>query len=108
MATVQTIEREGRAETAGQEQSLTELTIGGKTCGNCARHVTEALQSVPGVRSVAVNLEGKSASVRWEYGAQQNDETLIHAVEKAGYEAKVDEACRHEQHDHKLVGWQLN
>ena len=28
---------------------VTELHVEGMTCNNCARHVTEALQSVPGV-----------------------------------------------------------
>jgi P-type Cu+ transporter len=108
MATVPTIEREDKAEPTIPEQSMTELSIGGMTCGNCARHVTEALQAVPGVRSAAVNLEGKSASVKWVRVADQNDEELVHAVEKAGFEAKVDQACDHEHHDHKLAGWQLN
>jgi Cu+-exporting ATPase len=105
MATVPTIEREDRAELATPEQSITELSVDGMTCGNCARHVTEALQTVPGVRNAVVNLEGKSASVKWARGAHQNDEALVHAVEKAGFEAKVDQACHH---DHKLAGWQLN
>jgi Cu+-exporting ATPase len=110
MAKAQTIEREERAETAGQEHSVTELTIGGMTCGNCARHVTEALQGVPGVRSAAVNLEGKSASVKWAREADQNDEALVHAVEKAGFEAKVREACacHHDHGERKVAGWQLN
>jgi Cu+-exporting ATPase len=108
MATAQTIEREGRAESATPQQSITELTVDGMTCGNCARHVTEALQAVPGVRSAAVNLEGKSASVKWVLGADQNDQALVQAVEKAGFEAKVNEASHHEHHDHKLAGWQLN
>src|SRR5437899_5612828 len=99
MTTGQTIDREERAETAGRDQSVTELTIDGMTCGNCARHVTEALQGVPGVRGAAVNLEGKSASVRWARGADQNEHALVHAVEKAGFEAKVDDVCHHEHHD---------
>ena len=31
------------------------LAVQGMTCGNCARHVTEALQSVPGVAFAAVD-----------------------------------------------------
>ncbi len=42
----------------------TELLVDGMTCQNCARHVTEAIQSAPGVRSGSVSLERKSASVR--------------------------------------------
>src|SRR5882724_3732588 len=108
MATVPTIEREDPAELAVPSQSTTELTIDGMTCGNCARHVTEALQAVPGVRNAAVDLEGKSASVKWAPGADQNDTALVHAVEKAGYEARVDQASHHEHHAHKLTGWQSN
>jgi len=33
-----------------------ELAISGMTCANCARHVTEAIQSVPVVQSASVNL----------------------------------------------------
>jgi P-type Cu+ transporter len=110
MATAQTIEHEEKAEPATPEQSVTELTVKGMTCGNCARHVTEALQAVPGVRSAAVNLEGKSASVKWAQGASQNPEALVRAVEVAGYDAKVVEACscHHDHGEHKLAGWQLN
>jgi Cu+-exporting ATPase len=110
MATAQTIEREDKAESATSGHPVTELTVEGMTCGNCAHHVTEALQAVPGVRNAAVNLEGKSASVKWAPGADHNAEALVHAVEKAGYEAKVDEACHreHHAHDHKLTGWQSN
>ena len=104
----QTIELEVKSEAATPGRSVTELTVGGMTCGNCARHVTEALQAVPGVRNATVSLEGKRASVKWEQGANQNDEALVHAVEKAGYEARVDEASHHEHHDHKLAGWQSN
>src|SRR6184192_1880054 len=59
-----------------QTRAVTELAISGMTCGNCARHVTEALQSVPGVRSAAVSLEGKSASVKWTPGAKHNKTAL--------------------------------
>ena len=37
----------------------TELAITGMTCANCARHVTEAIQSMPGVRTVTVRLEAE-------------------------------------------------
>ena len=42
----------------------TELQVEGMTCANCARHVTEAIQGVPGVHSAAVNLETHRATVR--------------------------------------------
>ena len=43
---------------------VTELHVEGMTCNNCARHVTEAIQNVPGVRSASVALEAGRASVR--------------------------------------------
>jgi len=64
----------------------TELTVSGMTCGNCARHVTEALRSVPGVDSVTVSLEAGRASVRWRETG--NPDAVIAAVEKAGFSAK--------------------
>jgi copper chaperone CopZ len=45
--------------------SVTELSVSGMTCKNCARHVAEAIQEVPAVDSVTVNLEAYQASVRW-------------------------------------------
>ncbi len=86
-----------------------ELAISGMTCANCARHVTEAIQSVPGVQSASVNLEARQAFVRWSSGSERNIPAIIQAVESAGYGAKIiaDEA----PHDHgrcKFSGWQLN
>lgn len=68
----------------------TRLAITGMTCGNCARHVTQALQSVPGVQSASVSLEAHSASVRWASSAADVP-ALIKAVEEEGYGAKVIE-----------------
>ena len=73
---------------ARQNAVATELLVGGMTCGNCARHVTEAIQSVSGVRSASVSLENKKATVRWNPGTPVNNPAVIEAVKKAGYEAK--------------------
>ena len=77
-------------------------------CNNCARHVTEAIQSVSGVRSAMVLLEAGSASVRWNSGAQQNVPAVIAAVQKAGYTAKEIQtgasACCEPRH----ADWQIN
>ena len=95
-------ERQARTDAAA------ELAITGMTCGNCARHVTEALQGVGGVSSVSVRLEASRASVRWAAGAEQDMAALIHAVEEAGYGASLAEAPGHEHTESKLSGWQLN
>lgn len=110
MPAVHTIQHDQTTESTRPESSITELSVDGMTCGNCARHVTEALQSVPGVRSATVSLEGKSASVKWAEERQHNHSALVHAVEQAGYEAKVLESHEHAhgQSEHKVSGWQLN
>ena len=86
----------------------TDLAIKGMTCTNCARHVTEAIQSVPGVASAAVNLEANRAAVRWRAGAPQNLPAVIRAVEEAGYSASIAAAPAHDHGEHKLSGWRLN
>ena len=43
--------------------ATTTLRIGGMTCENCVKHVTNALLAVPGVRHVGVDLAGGTASV---------------------------------------------
>ena len=40
-----------------------ELDVQGMTCGSCVKHVTKALQSVPGVNRVDVDLANGRASV---------------------------------------------
>jgi cation transport ATPase len=55
-----------------QRYAVTELSVSGMTCGNCARHVTEAIQSVPGVHSATVSLDSHSASVRWAAEGSRN------------------------------------
>ena len=61
------------------------------TCSNCARHVTDALQAVPGVQSADVNLETRRASVRWQPDATPQISQLLDSVKAAGYEAKAIE-----------------
>lgn len=66
----------------------TELAVRGMTCSNCARHVTDALQAVPGVASASVSLEAGKATVRWASDATDSP-ALTRAVAQAGYEAHV-------------------
>jgi len=95
-----------------QNPAATELLVSGMTCTNCARHVTEAIQSVSGVRSATVSLENKSATVRWNSRETQNVSAIVEAVEQAGYEAKeiqadaCDASCACMEAKHK--NWQLN
>jgi Cu+-exporting ATPase len=97
-----------RAITAGAspDSATTELLVDGMTCQNCARHVTEVIQSAPGVRSASVSLENKRASVRWDSKAPKNISAVIAAVQKAGYEAKELQTGAGEHSKH--AGWQVN
>src|SRR3569833_1081796 len=88
--------------------AVTELSVSGMTCGNCARHVTEAIQSVPGVHSATVSLDSRSASVRWAADGSRNSAAVVEAIEKEGYNAKVVEAHAHDTAQHALAGWHTN
>ncbi|MCL4178940.1 MAG: cation-translocating P-type ATPase [Verrucomicrobia bacterium] len=68
---------------------ITELTVTGMNCGNCARHAAEALQAVPLVASANVRLEEGRATVRWQPDAVPNAEQLIAAIVAAGYQAQA-------------------
>jgi len=67
-----------------------ELDIVGMTCGNCVRHVTEALEAQPGIKSVKVELESGKATIEAE--ASVVPEHLLETVEDTGYMARMAEA----------------
>ncbi len=87
---------------------MTNLQISGMNCNNCARHVAEAIQGVPGVRSAMVSLEAKRATVRWQADANPNVSALIAAVKNAGYEAKELPADDSAGGDAGHQGWHTN
>lgn len=63
----------------------TELKITGMTCAHCVGAVTRALQSVPGVTGVRVDLaEGRA----WVEGDPAT-EALIRVVADEGYQAEA-------------------
>jgi Cu+-exporting ATPase len=94
--------------TASKNSAGTELLVDGMTCQNCARHVTEAIQSTPGVRSASVSLENKRASVRWNPEAPKNIAATIATIQKAGYEAKEIQTGADDRSLSKHTGWQIN
>src|SRR5215472_17003755 len=84
--------------------SVTQLSVTGMTCGNCARHVTEALQGVTGVQSAAVSLDSHQASVRWRAGTAPDVDALLEAVKNEGFGAEVLDAKTQNRGEHILVG----
>lgn len=74
-----------QTEVSTMNQTVT-LNVSGMTCGGCALTVQKALETVPGVKSSAVDFETGTASV--SVGASiPSSQSLISAVETAGYKA---------------------
>src|SRR5689334_9858982 len=82
----------------------TDLAVHGMTCSNCVRHVTEAIQQVPGVSHAAVTLDPGRAVAKWKPDSQPDVEAVIHAVKQAGYEAMVQKG---EHHAHGVSDWYM-
>lgn len=87
----------------------TDLSVSGMTCNNCVRHVTEALQSVPGVRTVSTQLESGIAQVRWNDPKSAKVEALFAAIEEAGYKAELkDQKSKGASAWSPISGWRFN
>ncbi|MFY8117687.1 MAG: heavy metal translocating P-type ATPase [Roseateles sp.] len=69
-----------------REKSLS-LQIVGMSCASCVSRVERALLKVPGVLDAGVNLASETATLRLLEGVDL--QTLIAAVAKAGYEARL-------------------
>lgn len=63
------------------------LKIDGMTCLGCSRHVTQALERVPGVRSAALDYRAGEATINTDRIVPVD--ALTKAVERAGYHAGV-------------------
>ena len=59
--------------------------VPGMTCEHCRAAVTQELSALPGVESVAVELDAKLVQVS---GPSLDDAALRAAIDVAGYEAK--------------------
>ena len=68
----------------GSKTMKKELKVEGMMCQNCVKHVTKALEGVPGATQVSVSLENKTAAVT--VPDTTSDDVLKAAVEEAGYE----------------------
>jgi Cu+-exporting ATPase len=69
-------------ETPKQDKRIT-LPIEGMTCASCVTHVEKALQGVPGVSEVSVNLGTEKASMEFGSGNAPADQ-IRRAVADAG------------------------
>ena len=64
-----------------------ELEVQGMTCGSCVKHVTKALQSVPGVNHVEVDLANGRARVEGDFPT--GTQPLIDALASEDYPSKL-------------------
>jgi Cu+-exporting ATPase len=88
---------------------LTNLSVEGMTCNNCARHVVEALQEIPEVASATVSLETALATIRWRPNGLPQIATAIHALKEAGYDSHTVEPDQSPvSRWSPLVGWRFN
>ena len=71
-------------QTTGGISMKKELSIEGMMCQNCVKHVTRALEGIPGATDVDVSLEDKKATVSVPEAV--TDDALKAAVADAGYE----------------------
>jgi copper chaperone len=66
---------------------MAEITVKGMSCGHCAAAVTKALESLPGVTDVQVDLT--SGRVTFASTQEIFQEDLIRAIKAAGFELAV-------------------
>ncbi len=58
------------------------LIVSGMTCDHCVKAVTDAVSDVPGVESVAVDLDGGRVTVD---GGDVDRTAVVEAISEAGY-----------------------
>ncbi|MFA4836942.1 MAG: heavy metal-associated domain-containing protein [Dehalococcoidia bacterium] len=63
---------------------VTKIKVNGMSCQHCVKHVTEALQKMPGVKNVKVDL--KSGEATFDKPDKVTMDEVAKAIEKAGYE----------------------
>ena len=63
---------------------MTMIKVEGMGCENCVRHITEALEGLPGVKGVKIDLA--SGQVSFENPESVGMDKIRAAIEEAGYE----------------------
>ena len=76
-------EKSSSTEAAGEELVF---TVRGMHCDDCAQAITEAVQALPGVKSVEVSFADKRAVIVPTKG-EFDSEAVLAVVKKMGYEA---------------------
>jgi uncharacterized membrane protein YraQ (UPF0718 family)/copper chaperone CopZ len=76
-----------KAVTAGSREESVILDVAGMTCGNCVRHVKNALEKLSGVKSVEVTLDPGTAVIL--PGPGFSSCAALAAVRESGYRAEL-------------------
>ena len=91
--------------------AATEFSVRGLNCQSCVRKATAALEAVPGLASAAVSLEESRATVRWQPDATHSADTIVRALQTAGFEAEpIPHSALPIPHSpwSPFSGWQFN
>lgn len=72
-------------EYQGKKELTKVMEVPDMMCDNCVKHITQALENVPGVKKADVSLENHTAVIT--FNQDVSDEKLIQAVQDAGYQA---------------------
>ncbi|MEX2219061.1 MAG: cation transporter [Phycisphaerales bacterium] len=70
--------------------------VGGMACPNCAKHIAEELEEIPGVRSASIDFDSATARVQLDPQRPASRESLDAAVakwRKEHFAAKEDPEC---------------
>lgn len=63
--------------------TTTSIIVQGMTCGNCVKHVKEAISELSGVSNVEIELEGGKVTI--ESAGELDGTAVKEAVSEAGY-----------------------
>ena len=77
---------------------MEQYTVTGMSCAACAARVEKAVRAVPGVESCAVSLLTNSMGVE----GNADEQSIIAAVEAAGYGARRKGAEKNAPHSYKV------
>ena len=83
------------------------LKVEGMSCQNCARHVRDAIQSLPGISFARVDLEKAEALAKWKSEDIAPDD-LLKALETAGYPSQILTKPSSEGSESAGSGWKFN
>ena len=85
------IDSKEEIDNKNSEEIMSELNkmivkVDGMSCNNCAKHVKNALEDLPGIDNAEINLENADAVVK--YFGSINEKEIEKAITDAGYEYK--------------------